>query len=223
MKPDQSAVYAGATPTYTGSPTSGQISRWRSGTIFYTIDTTPSSLQLPRAWYLNTSLTAWVGQNLLAVGFFMPSLLPGGTVAASDCAILALPPTCDTHRMASPDRAFDVVYQQARAGNKITIPPNPEFHDYPAVPLAWRPDGKILATLLPPDGFHRDGSSLRVTLYDTATGKVIKTLSASRLANVNDNDDSIAPTYWSPAGSQLALVDTGSNSVTIWGASSLPA
>jgi WD40 repeat protein len=180
-------------------------------------------LSTPHTWYLKARLTAWASQNLLAVGFPVPSLLPGGTVIASECAALGLAAMCANPPLALPDRAFEAVYQQARAGNKITIPPNPEFHDYPAVSVAWRPDGKALATLLPPDGFYSGKSSLQVTLYDTATGKVIETLSAPRLANVNDNDDSITPTYWSPAGTQLAFVDTGSTRVTIWGASSLPA
>jgi hypothetical protein len=122
----------------------------------------------------------------------------------------ALPETCEKQRMASPDRAFEAVYQQARA--EIRLPSHPELAQpkFP-VPVAWRPDGKVLATLLPLDGFQGEGSSLRVTL------------SASRPANVTDNDDSIGPTYWSPAGAQLAIVDAGSNRVTIWGASSLPA
>jgi hypothetical protein len=192
VTPDQPAVYAGATPNYTGSPTSGQLSRWRSGSIFYTIDTAPGSSQRPRAWYLDARLTAWTGQSLRAVGFPIPSLLSGGTAAASDCALLA--PTCDKQWMASPDRAFDVVYQQARA--EIKDPNNPGLlqPNFP-VPVSWRPDGEVLATLPPPDGFYGGGSSLRVTLYDTATGQVIKTLSAPRLANVNDNADSNAPTY----------------------------
>ncbi len=223
VTPDQPAVYAGATPSYTGSPTNNQLSRWRTGVISPILDIAADPLSPPRAWYLNARLTAWVGQNLLAFGFPVPSLLPSSTVIATDCAVFGQETLCATSPLTPPDRAFEAVYQQARAGNKITIPPNPEFHDYPAVPVAWRPDGKVLATLLPSDGFYGGKSSLQVTLYDTATGKVIKTLSAPRLANVNENDESIAPTYWSPAGTQLAFVDTGSNRVTIWGASSLPA
>jgi len=223
VTPDQPAVYASATPNYTGSPTSGELSRWRSGTIDYTFDFANGVSSPPHAWYLNARLTAWASQNLLVVGFPVPSLLPGGTVVASECATLGLAAMCANPPLALPDRAFEAVYQQARAGNKITIPPNPEFTDYTAVPVAWRPDGKALATLLPPDGFYGGKSNLQVTLYDTATGQVIKMLSAPRLANVTDNDDSIAPTYWSPAGTQLAFVDAGSNRVTIWGASALPA
>jgi hypothetical protein len=223
VTPDQPAIYTGATPNYTGSPTSGQLSRWRSGAISHTFDTTADPSSPPHTWYLDARLTTWAGQHLLAVGFPVPSLLPGGTVIASQCAALGLTAMCANPPLAPPDRAFEAVYQQARAGNKITIPPNPELHDYPAVPVTWRPNSKVLATLLSPDGFYGGKSSLRVTLYDTATGQVIKTLSAPLLANVTDNDDSIAPTYWSPAGTQLAFVDAGSNRVTIWGASSLPA
>ena len=219
---DQPAVSAGATPTYTGSPTSGELSRWRSGVLSYTFNTTPEDYLRPHAWYLKARLTAWASQNLLAVGFPAPSLLPGGTVIASECATLGLAAMCANPPLALPDRAFEAAYQQARA--EIRLPSHPELEqpNFP-VPVAWRPDGKVLATLLQQDGFYSEGSSLRVTLYDTASGQVIKTLTALRTANITANDDSIAPTYGSPAGTQLAFVDAGSNRVTIWGASSLPA
>jgi hypothetical protein len=107
-----------------------------------------------------------------------------------------------------PDRAFAAVLAAAQAC-RPGAPVGSTFLDYKwtSVPVDWRPDGNVLAAILPGDGF--DGtkfdltsSFVRVTLYSTATGQPLTTLVALHPTN----SYGLTASAWSPNGAQFALI-----------------
>jgi WD40 repeat protein len=94
---------------------------------------------------------------------------------------------------------------------------------YPAS-VAWRPDGAFLAALLPADGFDANGSTARITIYNTSTGAVAARFAAARTFTSGSLEDlGVSPVLWSPSGQQIALADFASSTITIWDVRSLKA
>jgi hypothetical protein len=87
--------------------------------------------------------------------------------------------------------------------------------------VAWRPDGKLLATILPANGLFAQDTHVTVSLLRTDIGEEIKTLSVAH-RNANRAVPFDKPIAWLPSGKQLALSDPDSSRITIWGASKLP-
>ncbi len=128
---------------------------------------------------------------------------------------------CAQSALPYPDAAYARVVAAARAGVQVKDDSSGRaITVWSPVEVAWRPDGKALATMLPADDFAAHPSMVRVTLYDTATGQALTSLSQTvSLPSSQVN----GPYYlsWSPTGQQLALVDNGDSRIIVWGASSL--
>ncbi|HEX6818593.1 MAG TPA: hypothetical protein VF120_09480 [Ktedonobacterales bacterium] len=89
-----------------------------------------------------------------------------------------------------------------------------------AVQIAWRPDGKVLAT----QSVASTGGPVRnheVTLYDCAKGKVLVTL-ASPPSRGSAQTVGGPLLRWSPDGTHLLLFDPALHVIAIWGPSMLP-
>lgn len=237
------AAPSGVATSYTGSPVAkagnASFSRWQSGAI------TPALRAgyggAPFAWFHYDTGALWSPDGqYVAPDYSIVTRLPDlvGTAQAalqpqdSTCAEFAsngsgettdvsLATTyCGQGTLPYPDAAYAAVVTAARAGTQEKDGSGHTVTGWLPVEISWRADGKVLATMLPADDFAAHPSVVRVTLYDTATGKVLATLShtvALPSAQVN------SPFYlsWSPTGQQLALVNNGDSQVIIWGASSL--
>lgn len=83
--------------------------------------------------------------------------------------------------------------------------------------LAWRPDGRVLAAFGP-----RVGATPPLTLYDTASGRVVSTLAPVRDAGnlVAGQSDVLR---WSPDGARLLLYSSTFGTICLWGPAQLPA
>jgi WD40 repeat protein len=88
--------------------------------------------------------------------------------------------------------------------------------------LAWRPDGKLLAALYPNASAPVGDSAFTISLYDTATGKLVKRLTPD-LSRLQVGESGIETLSWSPDGKRLLLIDNVYGAITIWGPGALPA
>jgi WD40 repeat protein len=88
--------------------------------------------------------------------------------------------------------------------------------------VAWRPDGRLLATVTQNDSGSLADANFTVTLYDTRTGQVVSRLTPS-LTGLQSGDSGQEMLSWSPDGKHLALADNMFGAITIWGPGALPA
>jgi len=87
--------------------------------------------------------------------------------------------------------------------------------------VAWRPDGGMLATVSQQPQ-STEASGFTVSIYNTATGQLIKRLTPdfTGLHVGLTQDEALA---WSPDGTRLLLADSAYGAITIWGPGALPA
>ncbi|HLJ81792.1 MAG TPA: hypothetical protein VKT52_09925 [Ktedonobacterales bacterium] len=93
--------------------------------------------------------------------------------------------------------------------------------------VAWRPDGIYLAAIAPPtaDTAAPTAAMYSVSIYDTASGKVVKQIMPD-FTGLSANPVGSGTTVtlaWSPDGSRLLLVDNLYGAITLWGPSALAA
>lgn len=233
---------AGST-AYTGSPVmragDTSFSRWQQGLIAPVLRSGYTSA--PFAWFHSDAGAFWSPDGqFVAPNYLLATRVPD-PAGASPAALLPQDSTCDEFAAVGggeasdlssmttycgqpalpyPDAAYAAVVAAARAGFRQQDGSGRSVVAWSPVAVAWRPDGRVLAAMLPADSFATQPSSLRVTLYDTATGKVLATLAQTVMQPSSQTN---APCYlsWSPSGQQLALVNNGDSQVIVWGASSL--
>jgi WD40 repeat protein len=87
--------------------------------------------------------------------------------------------------------------------------------------VAWRPDGSYLAALAP-DGESPNPAALTISIYDTASGKLVKQVKPN-FTGLTGNQGGNTELLWSPDGSHLLLLDNLYGVITIWGPGELPA
>lgn len=235
----QTQGYSGS-PVFT--PESQTIPLWQPGVLvpLQGVDKTGTSTPFlaPPAYAFAASTYVWspdgryltallhlVGRLPALPGIQAERLVPGHCFSG----MRDLRPACTNPAVPFADHALEAVVRAAEVPQVLTFPGQPTIEQYvrAAVPVAWRPDGKLLATILPTNGFgvlNSTPTTITVSLYDTATGKQIAALgikhTPSSSGDTLPSDDVLA---WSPTGKQLAFVDYNSNRVVIWGASQLPA
>ena len=88
--------------------------------------------------------------------------------------------------------------------------------------VAWRPDGRLLATVTQNYADSTALPKLTVSLYDTASGKLAKQLTPD-FSGLQSGSAGIGLLVWSPDGKRLLLVDNIYGAITIWGPGALPA
>ena len=92
-------------------------------------------------------------------------------VAPEDVCLVGGAPPCSATIAPYPDEAL------AHVAQTIAQTPVADWENQlDFALLAWRPDGGVLATMLPGDGFGIGKASIRVSLLDTATGATRTTL-----------------------------------------------
>lgn len=87
--------------------------------------------------------------------------------------------------------------------------------------IAWRPDGRYLAALIP-DATTPNPAAFTIAVYDTASGKLVKQVAPDFTGLSTDAHGSVA-LLWSPDGSRLLLLDNLYGAITVWGPGALPA
>ena len=223
----------------TPSTTPGHVSLFRAGTLVPIQPFTQASQDAPNPQappvsllYLSWGTLVSPDDTYAAMDVERGARLPAspGSVAtpALDqrlCGFHAFEHPCDYESLSPPDAGLTAV-DRATAGGYTTSPegsPSTVFQ-WGSANLAYRPDGKVLAAILP--GTDRPGAAgsarKQIDLFDTTTGQ-FTAVSAVTQANASDDDPGIPPVVWSPSGAQLAYLDYFTSAVTIWGGSSLPA
>jgi hypothetical protein len=224
---------AGST-NFTGSPVtqpgSATFPLWQSGAIIsiYPTPPTPRKGVLP-AYYFVAQGGFWSPQEGQA-RYMIPSLtlgpwpLPGTPdtlrqVTPAGCSGFGWLPPCGAAVLPMPDRAFAQVAQRVTSLSSSDL--TTLVQGNLLVPLAWRPDGKVLSVMLPGDSFSPAHDTVKVSLLSTTTGQTVGsvTLQTHTSALLNPLPP---PLFWSPSGLQLAFMDSTASRVTIWGGTSLP-
>lgn len=205
-----------------GSPsrqTPGAHPLWLSGAL---IDVTSANSHAtsnrPSLVFYSAALGMWSSDGR----YVDPQVILGSVGFPDDAQALKAfdPQSCVTSGLAPcvatavpyPDRALMVVK------NKLLEQSNVQSYQASA-PIAWRPNGAVLAAVFPVDGFTRSNDTIRVTLLSTSDGHTLKTLSVPTSSSFDTGEfDDLS---WSPSGNQLAFRDAYSARITLWGGSSL--
>ncbi len=235
-QPFPASSTAGATGGTSMSADRSIIPYWQSGIIMplLPIDSTGAIAESspPVANSYTSGISSWspdgryFTSSLLLAGLFpLPHSTP--SLDARDCILQALGPSCPPF-LPYPNTALAHVDALTQAGTTTHPDPNdPSFSRQIWSPsaVAWRPDGAVLAALLPGD--QANGGMAHVSLFDASNAKLIRSLVAQP---PNEGSSTLTPLvvydpplFWSPSGQQLAFVDFGAGRITIWGASQVAA
>ncbi len=148
--------------------------------------------------------------------FYYPS--PTSTVS------LAPPSTKQVYPMVHAVQPHDKA--QLALATHMMLPPQDASlpNGYENVELSWRADGRILAYVTQQYKRNQDGAVTEesiISLYDTATGKVLKTL-VPDMSGLHNQTDGVTYLSWSPDGSHLLCLENTFGAITIWGPGALP-
>ncbi|WIG59365.1 MAG: hypothetical protein OJF49_002112 [Ktedonobacterales bacterium] len=217
-------ILAGATT----EPGNGSFSFWQPGVLIPEwAPESNDSVSPPDALLYGSVITKWSpDEQYLTAPLWVSAALPpvrGNTlrpISTTYCTVWNMPTTCTRRIETFPDRALMAVAQASMADYASEGMNSLPMRE--AVSLAWRPDGQILAAILPKDSFDSGNPSVRISFFNAFTGGALTTLSLNRLYPQYSRQSLQSALAWSPTGQQLALVDYGDNQVTIWGSSSLP-
>ncbi|HKV83504.1 MAG TPA: hypothetical protein VJN88_03040 [Ktedonobacterales bacterium] len=200
---------------YTGSPVTtgaGEYSIWQPGVLADIDNRTTYNPKAPPIYYQagvpmwsadGTYLAADVGLGTYALPLDSAAALARNS--ADSCSTSQLPP-CVATPIPYPDRAFERATQ--------SMVQNTHFASF-TIPVAWRPDGKLMATILPADYPTFQSGRYGVSVLRTDTGATTRMFTALTNATVNELPAQ-AMLAWSPNGQQLSFVDYGGSSVSVW-------
>jgi hypothetical protein len=211
------------TPGPIGTPIGGSaFTMWQTTQAQFAIDQTSSPLPspVPGLFLLSTDFPMWSpgGTRLLLAPFLFTQ--PFAVLVSKGYT----PPTADV--LASlklrPNTPLLPMRDKGLAAALASLKPFQGTNGAPTtVTLAWRPDGRVLAALIPPAS--RSGqigvTPAVVKLYDCATGNLLDTLREQTPPGLPDASVYLS---WTPDGSHLLLLDTGASSLIFWGPDQLP-
>lgn len=194
-----------------GAPNSGQrFTVWQPGGLL--IQQAPSSTGIPAPVAQDIAWNAEISPISPDGRYYYPFLAANGSLVPPSTQH----PFAHEKTLAPHDAALQALAQALMDANGRALEPVPLM-------LAWRPDGKLLAALNPNANARTSASTyFTVSLYDTATGKLVKRLTPnlSGLPHGEGNNGALA---WSPDGKRLLLADNIFGAITIWGPGALPA
>jgi hypothetical protein len=198
---------------FTGSPhlgSDGSFSFWESGAL---IGISPPQHSSELVVYYTATLGIWSADGK----YVNPSLTIGPAGFVDDKAAIDTmdPQACVVKGFASCARPPIPYADRALMLVKRKFAQEMGSQPYQASsPISWRPDGQILATVLPSDDFDDQRDFVQVTLLATSDGSVVKTLTTQ--TSSSQDSAPFADLNWSPTGDQLAFRDTYSATITVW-------
>ena len=162
MVTDRPSIFAAASGSYTGSPVQGisspTFSRWQPGTLrpipAAQADGSAIFGEPPSGWYEQVTITAWSpDKRYIVAGVTLINRVPmaNSGVPVSPCLAKIYGDPCQQQPAALPDRAVEAVLRYAQEGTKSS---DGVHTNWSAIPISWRPDGRILATILPDQYDH---------------------------------------------------------------------
>jgi WD40 repeat protein len=205
-------------PATAGATGKGVVSVWQAGRIVpvYAAASNenvqgPPDEYVPQDWLFTSSAPRWSPDGrYLALPANLVVRLPAGVHAfpVSGCGQV-----CDSTPVAPLDMAFSAALTAAIKGWQV---PPPQPVEYYSMDIAWRADGKELATMLPNEDFNLAQPVAKVTIFNTQTGAIVTKLSINRtVVNVN-NPGELLSIAWSPRGSSLAALNNADATLTLW-------
>lgn len=200
----------GATSGQTvGTPDGGRtFTVWQPGSLLFATKSDKATenttvLTQDIAWLSYTSPLSPDGR------YYYPTLIcVGSVVPPSTQRAAANEPVLQPH-----DRALVTLAQQMMRSSS----PSQNTH----ILIAWRPDGHYLAALTP-DAGASNPAAFSISIYDTASGKLVKQVTPD-FTGLHAGPAGNVALQWSPDGSRLLLVDNIYGALTVWGPGALPA
>lgn len=218
-----SPTYGWTSPTTLAPSTSAAaFSTWQPG-VLAAIPVNGEHAGFPVWEYYSSTATEWSADGAAIASDVVTQYLVDATkqapaqVNGKMCLEERLPLPCATTTLPAPDAAFAEVAARVKAAAESSDPPYPN-----RVPLAYRPDGGMLAAVLPGDAltagdqFTPPNRTLRISLLETATGR---THAIAQFAPQGPGDTGAVGRpffYWSPAGQQLAVINANDDTVLVF-------
>jgi WD40 repeat protein len=208
-------------PSVAGAAGKGAVSIWRSGSIspIYAVagneNTPPPANQLvPQLIVFISREPGWSPDGrYLALPLNMGVRLPGGANAYPNVGCEAgFASVCQSAPTAAPDKGFSAALAAFEASWSPSPQQLPLWNNQAVV---WRADGQELVTLLPGQDFNTGKSTATLTIFNTHTGAVVRTLTINRVA-VDFGYDAAPQVAWSPRGAALAALNYGDATLTLW-------
>ncbi|MBF6591716.1 MAG: hypothetical protein IVW57_14500 [Ktedonobacterales bacterium] len=203
---------------------SQQFSLWQAGAVQSFLPSAPtnqSGSTITPQLFFETAIVRWSPDGTYAAVGLPVDLVPlpplrTPPLPPGDCTVRGYAP-CGTTLAPYPDQAL----RQAVTQMAQLTPDERHAGEGYDMPVAWRPDGRVMATILPRDSLAALGVTTHITLLDTATGSALGTLNPPPFTN-ELSPPVPAVLFWAPKGDQLAFIETYEGAVVLWQGSSLP-
>ena len=165
-----------------------------------------------------TESTTVLAQDVAWLSYVSP-VSPDGRYSYPDIMYVgSLVPPSTQHAIA--DESLLQPHDQALVAVAQQMMRTPSPSQNTSIFVSWRPDGSYLAALAP-DAESPNPAAFAISIYDTATGKLVKQVKPNFTGLVADQGGN-TELLWSPDGSRLLLLDNLSGVITMWGAGELP-
>ncbi|HEX8982385.1 MAG TPA: hypothetical protein VF792_06440 [Ktedonobacterales bacterium] len=208
-------VSASVAPSPSIPAGNAQFSYWQPGFVA-AVPTASEAAGYPAWLYSAATFTRWSPDSQYVATDLMTMNLAGATTGAPTtiqpllCRAEFWPQPCNDLPIPPPDAAFKTVEAKMEALAESS-------HFYPNdAPVAWSPDGALLATVLPGDDGSRFDRVMTITLISTTTGAAIGTAAVTFKSSPGNIGMTRWPYFsWAPTSKQLAVVNSVDNEVEV--------
>ncbi len=223
----------------TGAPASPPggttFSRWQPGTLnpIYSASSDGgfNTFSPPIAEVYQANTTIWSPDHqYVTFGLPILAVLPSASgrslpaISQQECTETGIGRQCLAAAAPFPDFAFVAISSASERGAHQNLPDGSVRLSWGSVPVTWRPDGHVVATILPDDGPQSGNSTLTISLFkddEAVRTTALYTVCSPRCSGPISGGGSVL--RWSPTGLQLSFFDYNADLLIIWGAGSLPA
>lgn len=188
-------------PDSQGKPTNTTLEIYTAGSGYWSGDSTYVTYTAPLSARIATDASA------------------NSSVSTQAClATIAVPFWCQAPVVAPLDTAFASIAAKASSiGSEDSAAGSTTVPD---APIVWRPDGQMIATILPGAGTVLGNPAISISLYPVEGQHPTTTLTLPR--TITNDNSTPTPLAWSPSGQRLAGADPLGSTVVIWGPGYLP-